>query len=435
MRNITNNVSVKNLMAVAEQIDSLEEKLNEDDVVTSSDKQSIVKQIEMLRKKLRKNADDLEYDNTQLLADKLREVTHILSDLISARAVKGGDTRLLQKLANQIISVTKSLSFGGDDDTNDDGFRDDADLSFIEKPESSKDEFHDAVKKALKTTNDEKPSKDKSSKNDGKKEDAQKNSDNKQKSKEDSSKDKESDDKAKKSSPKKIEEDDEAEDDSDSKSDKKSKKSGGFMDSLDDAEASASVVTSGFRFTYFGIKNVKKGGERIRVLKAMYGDNTKDVATAYYYLPTETLLRGDIDKVHAAFEKILKDKKGYHALSQFINKLSASGKLKIIKKKPVDVTTEFHSEEPDRSWSFIGVQEHPLKTGRKAIWFEIGDKQFAAVPSKKFEGGDASEASNWIKVNLIGNKDVAGTSYLNGLKKIEDMVHSGRLKIIFHAAV
>jgi len=427
MRNIPNTMSIKGLEAIARQVDQLEENLEDDDVVTADDKMAIVKQIEMLRKKLRKNADDLEYDNTQLLADKLREVTHIISDLISARAVKGGDTKLLQKLASQIINVTKSLSFGGDDDSNDDGFKDDADLSFIEKPESSKDEFHDAVKRALKQKGDAPDSKKEAV-------------DNKKPSDKESSKDKKPEEKPKKESPKKIEEDDEAEDDSKNndkkpKDDKKSKKSGGFMDSLDDAEASASVVTSSLRFTYFGIKKVKKNGEHIRVIKAMYGDNTKDVATSYYYLPTKTLLGGDVDRVHAAFEKILKDKKGYHALASFLNKLAASGKLKIVKKKAIDVTTEIHTEDPERSWSFIGVQEHPLKSGKKAIWFEIGDKQFAAVPSKRFEGGDANEAASWIKINVLGNKDAAGTSYLKGLKTIENMVHSGKLKIIFHAAV
>lgn len=417
---VMNQMSGNQLLALARKIDELEADVSGDGEVTAEDKTSIVRQIEVLRKKLRRNADDLEYDNTQLLADRLREVTHILSDLISAKAVKGGDTKLLQKLANTIITVTKALSFGGEDDADNDGFKDDADVGFLDNGSgpSPEDMFHDAVKKALnggKTEKSETPSNDKAPAKDEKP--AKTDEDNEEKSKSEDKKPKKSEDK-------------ETKDEKETKP--KKSKSGGFMDSLDEANSS---VTAGLRFSYIGIKVIKVNGEKTRVLKAVYGSTDKSMITAYYYAPTKKLFDGDIDRANAAFNKTLKEKNGYHALATFIPKLIKSGKLVQIKKKVVDVTSELHDDKPDRYWSYVGVQAHPTNEDKKSIWFEIGDKQFAAMPSKKFERGDVNEASNWIKINILGNKDASGKSYLNGLKALEDLVHSGKLKVIFHAAV
>lgn len=434
MTNMHRKIDGAGLLALAQQLSEVEDTLADDHKVTADDKQAIVKQIEVLRKKIRRGADDLEYDNTQLLADRLREVNHILSDLISAKAIKGGDTRLLQKLSNQIVNVTKSLSFGGDDDDNNDGFKDSADLGFIEDTKDDSDstqQFHNAVKKAITDKPEQKPEPKSDNvakpkvedKPDAKVEDKKADKSDKSKKTDDAEDSEETDDN----------------DDGKKKLDKKKpaksekKKSGGFMDSLD-AEASAEV-TAGLRFSYFGIRSLKKGGEKVRVLKAMYGNNEEPNVTVYYYQPTKTLFGGDIDRTHSAFEKTLKEKNGYHALAQFIPKLIRSGKLVQLKKKVVDATAEIAKEDPDSFWSYIGVQEHPTKSGKKAIWFEIGDKQFAAIPSKRFEGGDVNEASNWIKINILGNKDSVGKSYIHGLKAMNDLVHGGKLKIIFHSAV
>ncbi len=459
MKTMSVTNSIKQLVHTSKLIEELEEKLDSDNRVTAGSKDSIVRQIEELRRKLRRNADELEYDNIQNLAAKLHEVIHVLSDLISARAVKGADTKLFQKLASKIIDVTRALNLGGDEelDKDGDGFLDDADISFLNDTEEddSSEHFKNVVKKALNPEDNKKePNKSEDTKPNPFKKDESKKSDDK------TSKEEKED---KKEKPKKEILDEDSEDDtsddgdneeepenkkSEKKLKKKSKgepkekkgKSGGFMDSLDEEATSSFEANAGFRFNYVGIKKIKRKGEEIRVLKAMYGSNSdgKQDAVVYYYTPTEKLFSGSVDRTHAAFLKVLAEKNGYHALAIFIPKLIKSGKLIQIKKKNVDVTSELHKDgsgEPTGYWSYIGLDQHPTKPKLKAIWFEVGDDKFAAMPSKRFEGGDVYEADSWIKLNILGNKDSSGKSYRSGLKILNKLVNTGKLKVIFHSAV
>ncbi len=440
--------SLGGLEAMASRLEILAKRIKTDNRVTAEDKGAIVKQIEALRKKMRKGADDLIYDNQQLLADTFRQAMHIMTDLISAKSIKGDDTAQLLKLNGQIAKVMKSLSFGSDadEDQDGDGFKDDEmeGIDFGGDDEADpKSKFHDAVKKALSPSTkppvkDEKKEEEKETKKPEKaekkaekpsKSDNIKEEDEEDNEKEEPSENEEKEEKSEKKPLKKVK--------PKSKSEKEEKaKNGGFMDSLDEeATSSLHEVTAGLRFAYIGIKKIKIKGEVVQVAKAVYGDNHKPTATVYYYRPTEKLLGGNIEKLDKAFKKTLAEKNGYHALAVFIPKLVKSGKLIQVKKKDVDVTSEINKDPGEGFWSYMGIQEHPIKDSKKAIWFEIGDTQFAAIPNKLFLKGDIYEVDRYIKIKITGNKEAAGMSYVNGLEKLNGLVASKKLKIIFHAGV
>jgi hypothetical protein len=91
----------------------------------------------------------------------------------------------------------------------------------------------------------------------------------------------------------------------------------------------------------------------------------------------------------------------------------------------------------DGYWSYRGIGSHPKNEDKTAIWFEIGDQEFAAIPSKTFEHGDVEEAAGYISTHITGSKEHGdvGKSYGAGLDALEKLVDSKKLKVIYHGRI
>lgn len=419
--------------------------------INDIDPDSIVKKISALRTQFKNQSLQVKYESQQKLASLLREIAHVLTDEIHAMSVCGDNTDAMKKLQAQIFKVTDSLSFVGDDDSDRNGIRDDASEEDLElgagksTKQSSHDAFLNAVK-SLRTDNvdstkddaddaggaddsddgntDEKPKKKLSGKDADKEETSKKLGKKKSKILSDSDEDSESGDED-------NEKDDEEAGDKESK--KKKGKGGGFVDGLL-AESSASIAVAGLRFVYLGVKKVRKDKKIFEVIAAGFGVHGKSKMKVYYYKPTDKFFKGDVSKVDTAFKKLLGTPGGYSLLSTELNARVKSGHLEVVFNKE-ESAKDVLGEAP--SWSFRGIGEHPTKPNRKALFFEIGNKLFAAVPSKEFENGDIDEAANYIRLKIVGSKKegAPGLSYNDGLAKLQKLAESKKLKIIFQSHV
>ena len=470
---------MEKIVAALSALASLEEKIasgkhNGRRIATANvDTGSITKKIAALRGQFENQALQVRFESTQKLANLLREVSHVLTDVIHSRAVTGGNTEAMKKLQKQIFNITTSLSFADENDKNEDGIKDGSEEELgLGKGKSTKHESHEAFLNAVKGLRSKKsvtePVKDAAKKPEG--DDAEKpakdeNKDTKKVPPQKPAKDEESDN----------EEGDDASDESEdggeesaekkpSKADriaakkakkaaklaaKKGKKSddgdseeeGGFVAGLmgeDDAEAGSAtpenVAVAGLRFVYLGKKTMRKGGVTVPVIGAGFGAHGRPEMKLYLYKPTVKFFKGNVEKVDAAFQRLLDAPGGFSVLSTEINSRVKSGHLEVahVIEKPASELLKEAS-----SWSFKGLGEHPTKSGKKALWFEIGDKLFAAVPSKEFENGDADEAANYIRLRIVGSKKdgAPGLSYHDGLAKLEKLVSSKKLKVIFQGGV
>jgi hypothetical protein len=185
---------------------------------------------------------------------------------------------------------------------------------------------------------------------------------------------------------------------------------------------------------YLGIKKVRKDKKIFDVLAAGFGVHGKPQMKVYFYKPTDKFFKGDVAKADTAFKKLLGTPGGYSLVSTELNARVKSGHLEIV----------FTDEKPAKevlgeasSWSFRGIGDHPSKEGKKALFFEIGNKLFAAVPSKNFEDGDIDEAANYIRLKIVGSKKegAPGLSYNDGLAKLQKLAETKKLKIIFQSHV
>ena len=446
---------------------------------TASDPEDMRAKIEALRAHFKSQAVQIGYESKQKLASLLREVQITLTDVIHSMNVVGEDSKAMRKLQDRIGDVTRSMSFLGEGDEDGDGFHDhvdyeddgeddDLDLGDDKKAGNAQKAFKNAVKSLRVETDD--VSDDKNAGKDEEKEAAVKDDkkDVKQTTKdvgEEAAKDL-GKGAVKKASPDNEDGDsEEGEDVLDEASIKPKKKivpvikkkkakivdeseedEGGFVKGLmdkdkedeneDEAESSADnapvVAVAGMRFVYLGIKNVKKDGKNFDVVRAGFGSHSSDMLTVYYYKPTKKFLDGDAARVDKVFRKVLEKASGYAKLASEINAKARSGHLEIISKKEQLASSVLGVSEG--AWSWRGVGTHPKNEDKTALWFEIGDKEFAAIPSKKFESGDVDEANSYVHANIIGKKDGGpGVSYQDGLNKIEALVDSGKLKVIFHA--
>lgn len=444
-------------------------------MATASDPADMKKKIEALRQHFKSQAVQVGYESKQKLANLLREVTHVLTDVIHSQNVVGEDSKAMRKLQDQIGNVTKSLSFVGEDDADGDGFRDtldeddlEIDLGDSKTTDQAQEAFKNAVKSIKKT--DDKSSDKSSDKSDNKKPDDTKTEPVKEGKKNDKPTVKPEKVVKKAPEPEHKDSEDATEDDSEQDTnpkkfgkkkklipikkaklkkpskdgDSEKSKDGGFVSSLldeksvegDSEEATSSyIATAGMRFIYLGVKGVKKNGESFDVLRAGFGSHKTDSIKVYYYKPTKKFFNGDVQKIDRLFRKILYTVNGYSKLSSEINARVKSGHLEIVSKKEQPAAQLLGDAEG--SWSYKGLGEHPQNDEKQAIWFEIGDKEFAAVPSKAFESGNVEEADSFIRMHIIGSKEHGGVgkSYNEGLSELERLVDSKKLKVIYHGGI
>lgn len=395
-------------------------------IATAADPEAMRSKIEALRTQFKEQAVQVEHESKQKLAGLLREVSHVLTDLIHSMNICGKDANAMTKLQQQVGKVTQSLSFVGEEDANGDGIKDGAttDLGLNLGNNKTTNDSHEAFKSAVKSI---KKVDDSTDKKEEKKEPVVEES-KKTGEKEDSEGDEKADKPKKKIALKtkksvKEKESDDSEDSED----------GGLVKSLL-AEGSYQAL-AGLRFAYLGIKTVTKSGEKFKVIRAGFGDHSKNTMKVYYYRPTKQFFGGDCDKADKAFRKILDSVGGYAMLSTEINAKERKGYLKIVSSKEVDAAQVMH--EAESSWSYRGIDMHPMNDEQQALCFEIGAVEFYAVPTKKFENADINEADAYIRANIVGSKKhgTAGVSYLDGLKKLEQLVDAGKLKVVYHGAV
>jgi hypothetical protein len=417
--------------------------LRPEQIATAADPEGMSKKIEALRKQFREQSIQVSYESKQKLAGLLREVSHVLTDLIHAMNINGEDAGSMSKLQNQVSRVTRSLSFVGEDDANKDGIKDSAEepsLGLNLGDKTTTEDSHEAFKSAVKSIAPEKKADptdesgakpvDKAEKSDTKTLPAK--TDKKQEPEDDTeSEEEESEEPAPKSVKKKPvlkvkTKTKEKTDDTDSEE-------GGLVKGLL-AEGSFEVTAS-LRFCYLGPKTVTKQGVKFEALRAGFGTHDKDTMKVYYYKPTKKFFNGDATKCDKAFRKILDSVEGYSVLSTEINAKVRAGYLEVVSVKELDASQVMRDAET--SWSYRGVHTHPKDEDRQALWFEIGALEFAAVPSKNFEAGDVNEADAWIRTHIIGSKSkgVAGSPYTSGLQKLEALVDNKKIKVIFHGAI
>lgn len=389
-------------------------------IATASDPDAMRSKIEALRKQFKEQAIQVEHESKQKLAGLLRETSHVLTDLIHSMNICGKDASAMTKLQQQVGKVTQSLSFVGEEDANGDGIKDgvDAELGLNLGNNKTTNDSHEAFKSAVKSIK----------KTDDKKTDDEQ----PEKTKQEPEAKKESSEDAKKEQPKKkivLK----AKKPAKKEYTKEDSEEGGLVKGLL-AEGSYQAL-AGMRFAYLGIKTVTKAGEKFKVIRAGFGDHSKNTMKVYYYKPSKKFFGGDCDKVDKAFRKILDSVGGYSMLSAEINAQERKGYLSIVSSKEVDAAQVMH--EAESSWSYRGIDAHPMDEERQALCFEIGAVEFYAVPTKKFESADIDEADAYIRTHIVGSKKhgSVGSPYLSGLKKLEQLVDTGKLKIVYHGAI
>ena len=412
-------------------------------IATASDPEDMKKKIEALRQHFKSQAVQVGYESKQKLANLLREVTHVLTDVIHFMNVVGEDSKSMRKLQVQVGNVTRSLSFVGEDDEDGDGFRDDVPEDEKELDlgdDTTTDDAQDAFKSAVKSIKKEAPAKPEENQKEQKKEPVPV----KQPEKEapdtedvdEDTKDEEQPQKVvkkKKIIPLKKKKTEKTED-PEAETEK-----GGFVSSLlgegSDEATSSYEATAGFRFIYLGLKAVKKQGNEFKVVRSAFGAHSSDTLKVYYYKPTKKFFAGDAEKVDRVFRKLLESANGYAKLSTEISARLRSGHLELVSKKEQSASQILGVSEG--AWSYRGVGEHPKNEDKKALWFEIGSQEFAAIPVKTFEHGDVEQANGYISTKIVGSKEHGGIglSYINGLNALEQLVDSGKLKVIYHGGI
>lgn len=97
-------------------------------IATASNADDVLNAFDAMRQNLREEAYRTLLENKQKLFNDLRSVTTSFGLTIQSMAALGQDTKLMQKLQGTITKITADLSFTGEDDVNQDGIRDNADI-------------------------------------------------------------------------------------------------------------------------------------------------------------------------------------------------------------------------------------------------------------------------------------------------------------------
>jgi hypothetical protein len=447
--------------------------------------QPLIKQLQALRAQLRENAYQKIFEARANVADDLLKLTTSLTQLIHFSNVAGEDTTAYITLFRQVSAVTQKLSVFGEDDANGDGLRDsveegpgragpDSDLELdgqgypSGKSLAPKDQQHDEgptedpdvnpddVKPEDAPTSDkgateaepvpeEEPSGD----------DAEMTEDESGVGDESAEEPKESfnedfDNLVKnlpkeKAAPKEERPAEEApadegeapedeaepiEEDGEDGKDKGKKK--GFLDQIGEGETAESSVAlaadeSKFRFAYLGIEG--------KAVSALVSDSI------YQYKPTKELFGGSIEKLDVALRKLLANQPGYTAVLNKLNELVRAKKIVIAGKRTASDRElrislggridkgQLGEVDPEDAtpWRYRGVGLQKVKNNEACIWFEVGSKEYAAVPNPKSmkPGEDLDDFSDKIAGKLKSMSYAAGLEFLLG------MVKRGFLKPLF----
>lgn len=213
-----------------------------------------------------------------------------------------------------------------------------------------------------------------------------------------------------------------AESDEDENADGKKKKKGGFLDSLEeDAEAGVTAAVADVRFAYLGLNE-----DRLTI-SAIAG------VKRYTYKPTVSMFNGDAEKLDRAMRKFMSDKPGYEAALDKLHSLVSSGKLKVVKIDPLtgqglrdEVSTEVDRAQlgagdipPGTPWKYRGVGLQHVSNQEACIWFEVGRKEYAALPNAKAlkDGEDIDAFSDRVAARLEKLAYDDGLTFLVGLVK------------------
>ena len=226
------------------------------------------------------------------------------------------------------------------------------------------------------------------------------------------------------------------------KGDKPKKK--GFLQKLDDeGKAHSSVhakveapstdkngkpAAHEFRFAYLGLT---PDNQKVRALVT---------DRIFIYQPQPDLFGGDAVKLDAAINKLLQAKPGYTAVLTKLNSLVQTQKLKIVGRRAVGETAlrkDLKSDvnkgkigtikpEAGTPWRYRGVGLQKIKNSEAALWFEVGNTEYAAVPGNN-DDLDTFDAK--IQKRLKGLAYDAGLAFITGLLK------KGYLKPIYSGKV
>lgn len=423
--------------------------------------QPLIKQLQALRAQLRENAYQKIYEARAGVADDLLKLTQSLTQLIHYSNVAGEDTSAYISLMRSVSQVTQKLSFFGEDDADGDGVKDSeepgldpaSDLE-LDIDETSPEPKPEDTIKPEEDVKDEAPTEDENVDPDAVKpedeapeepapdEETEMTDD--ESGEGDADADQEGDldadfEKAVKSAPKHkkapAEEEEPAEDEEPSEEDEDPAKKKGFLAKLDDSEAETaesstqvlSAAENKFRFAYLGIARNK--------ISALVTD------TIYEYKPEATLFGGDLKRLDTALRKLLATEAGYSAVLSKLNDLVKAKKLKIVARKevkgndlrsslksPVDQGQLGENDVPDGTpWRYRGIGLQNVKNNQVCVWFEVGSKEYAAIPNPK--SLKAGEDIDGFDARIQGR--LKTMSYNDGLGFIIGLIERGHLKPIF----
>jgi hypothetical protein len=198
------------------------------------------------------------------------------------------------------------------------------------------------------------------------------------------------------------------------------------------AEAKQTVKEKNFRFVYRGIR----GG----CVSAMITNKV------YYFQPTPKLYGGDVNKLDVALRKHLETHPGYANALTILNQLRTSGKLRIIRRVQLSkqqLRKILHAPEQNAhaqlgsikfdegtAWRYRGVGLQKISNQEAAIWFEVGDTEYAVLPNKKVYGDkDIEDVNGGIQQKL------KTLSYTDGLKYLVRLVHTKHLTPIYQGKI
>lgn len=436
---------------------------------------SIVKQLTALRAQLRENAYSKIYEARAAVGDDLLKLTQSLTTLIHFSSVAGEDTSAYVALLRSVSKVTQQLSFFGEEDADGDGIRDDAenanpelDLQIDDGNPPPSDDAVVAPKDEVQDPSEtESPDVDPDSvQPDDAGEEAQpedQGEDGGDASDEDGTGEQGDEAMPEDGQEGEIDEDGEiqqdgAEDGQDAENDfdnvvknlrrgkKPTKGEDGeeddgkksFLEKIDEEDdgsgtAESSVATGGaheFRFAYLGID------ENSENVVAVVGDKR------YFYAPSGELFAGNVERLDRAIRKLMAQSTGYSAVLQKINSLVRAKKLTISHVDALTSAKEVRdnvSTEIDRAqlgavnipagtpWRYRGVGIQKVSNQEICIWFEIGSKEYAAIPNPKAlkDGEDIEDFSGRIQSRL------KTLSYDDGLTFVVGLVKRKVLKVIF----
>jgi len=117
-------------------------------LATASNADDVLNAFDAMRQNLREEAYRTLLENKQKLFNDLRSVTTSFGLTIQSMAALGQDTKLMQKLQGTITKITADLSFTGEDDVNQDGIRDSADIEEQPNPAAQDLSVDPAIQKS-----------------------------------------------------------------------------------------------------------------------------------------------------------------------------------------------------------------------------------------------------------------------------------------------